>query len=152
MRLLGIDPGLSTGWALFAYTEKLPATLVDSGQVKGGVEGFIDWWPTLVNDYRVDELVAERFIIDGTVTGSWAPQIEGALKVLAAGKPITWQTRGDKAALLPTEPARRQWFRNAGIRFDSDHSLDAATHCMVLLKRRRHLPTLSAYWPKRSAT
>lgn len=146
-RLLGLDPGLRTGFALFEYGPRRAAELVESGDVPNGLDGFLEWWPTFRNGYQVDEVVCEKFIIDGTIIGTWSAQIEGALKALYDG-PVTWHTRGDKAGLRPGEPQRRAWFRAAGIRFDSSHALDAATHAIVLLKRRAHMPTLERYWPK----
>lgn len=41
--LLSIDPGKSSGLALFSYSETRPAKLVQYAQVEGGVEGLLDW-------------------------------------------------------------------------------------------------------------
>lgn len=41
--LLSIDPGKSTGVALFSYSESVPATLVTAWQFDGGLSGFLRW-------------------------------------------------------------------------------------------------------------
>lgn len=150
--LLALDPGLQTGWCYGHYSETEPFTILREGAIQGGCEGFIGWWHgSVLNTLpALDEIVCELFVIDGTITGSWSPRIEGALMAMWDG-PITWQTRADKAALLPTETARRAWFNRQGVRFRSPHALDAATHAVVLCKRRGHLPTIERYWPKPAA-
>lgn len=42
--LLSIDPGKSTGIALWAYEEETPAELVRAWQFDGGLTGFLRWW------------------------------------------------------------------------------------------------------------
>lgn len=41
--LLSIDPGKSSGCALFEYSEDSPAELLKAWQFKGGLGGFLEW-------------------------------------------------------------------------------------------------------------
>lgn len=42
--LMWVDPGKSTGVALFEYGEERPAELVKAWQFDGGLSGFLGWW------------------------------------------------------------------------------------------------------------
>lgn len=160
--LLSIDPGKNTGISLGFYDATTPYQLHERWQVHGGLRGFIRWWEQ--ERPAFDELVCEKFILaDNEFDADLTPvEIEGALQVLHRGF-ILWQPRTDKAVLTgypksATTKAQRQRVRfdflehygmfRAGT--DNDDSNDAITHALVSLKRRRHLPTLRAYWgPKR---
>ena len=41
--LLSIDPGKSSGCALFEYSDESPAELLKAWQFRGGLGGFLDW-------------------------------------------------------------------------------------------------------------
>ena len=41
--LLSIDPGLSSGIALFRYSDIDPAILIEKWQITGGIDGFLEW-------------------------------------------------------------------------------------------------------------
>lgn len=153
-KVLALDPGLSTGFAISIVTPHAPVLFLKQGVIENGCEGFIDWWTAFysarIND--VDLIVCERFVIDGTHTGVWSPQIEGALMALA-GVPIAWQLRSDKALLFGQtfkgdrgQTERFEWLRERGFTGVS-HELDAITHTLFWLKRQGHKPTLRKYWP-----
>lgn len=144
MIVCGFDPGISTGFAIAKMDDETPLTYILTETIKGGIDGFINWWDLQKNEY--DLIVCETFVIDGTIAPTDSAQIEGAIKALWKG-PVRWQGRGDKAALKATEPARREWFKERGMTFPNSHELDAATHLMVAAKRLRHFPTLREYWP-----
>ena len=64
MQLLAIDPGVSTGWSLWRYSDTEPLEHLDHGTVHGGLHGFIDWWVSTQSGAHGREVVAEDFILD----------------------------------------------------------------------------------------
>lgn len=152
MKALVLDPGKVTGAALVEWTDVEPLTVLWTRSIPGGCEGFVEWWRSLprhrsLSGKEFSIVICELFEIDGTVTGVWSAEIQGAIKALW-GEQTIWQRRDDKAALLPTEPARRAWFNRRGLRFKTSHELDSVTHATVFLKRLHHEPTLRHWWPK----
>lgn len=150
MILLGLDPGKKTGYYFVNLEEDTPMEVLDHGVIEGGVEGFHEWWLDGSDVYwQTDLIISEIFEIDGTITGTWSPQIEGALKVLWDGE-IVWQKRDDKAALLPGEPARKKWLKEHGFQFDATHDMDALTHLIVYIKRHKteHMASIREWWPE----
>lgn len=151
--LLGLDPGKTTGFA-FAYLDSVrPLIIAEHGTIEDGLDGFIDWWESRQKYWSPadEKLVIERFIIDGTITGTWASQIEGAIKVLHPQNNV-WQLRSDKATVFNQKEGgdkgqteRFAWLRERGFEGVS-HELDAQTHLLVYAKRQKHLPTLRKYW------
>ena len=140
-RLLGLDPGLSTGWALFHYDATTPLTLLDYGEILGGHQGVIAFWKTMPEP---DEVVAETFRLDGrTIYPEVDPlRTEGALSVLHPGwigQPNTAKIMADDILLK-----RLGWWLKG-----KPHARDAARHAIALMKSRRHLPTLSRISPPR---
>lgn len=43
MRLLGLDPGGTTGWSLLSADREGDVVLLDSGQIPGGLRGLNEW-------------------------------------------------------------------------------------------------------------
>lgn len=148
-RVIALDPGQTSGYAEFILGEKEPLQLVGQGVIEGGCPAFIDTFRLLGYGDRIDLFICERFVIDGTHTGVWSPQIEGALMAMAApDQEIVWHLRSDKANLTNpkhSETQRFNWLRERGFTGTS-HELDAITHGLVWAKNLRHVPTLKEYW------
>lgn len=149
-RILALDPGLATGYAYAHFDEFSPLSVYETGVIPGGAFGIVNW----LNSGRetplhtADIVVCERFDIDGTITGTWSARVEGVvMATLLDRQELVFQSRDDKAALLPTEPRRRAWLKERGFTFEATHDMDAITHLIVYLKRIRHFPTLMNYWP-----
>ena len=145
---------------LFNYGGTLPAHVMLQGVIPNGVDGFMV--STVMPDeffralMAADIVVYEDFEIDGTITGSWASETIGALKMhlFAMTRPApVRQTRRDKATLFgqkaPTTEKRQterfNWLRDRGFEGVS-HELDAITHALVYIKRQGHKPTIDKYW------
>jgi hypothetical protein len=147
--LWSFDPGLDTGAALGEYDNNVPYKIHATWSIPDGLDGFIQWSESQ-QWLDTDEAVTERFVIDGTITGVWAPQIEGALAFLQHmyGFSITWQLRTDKTTLKAgSERVRNAWLKTkVAHKMTTQHERDAVTHALVYLKRKRHLPTLKEYW------
>lgn len=157
-RLLSLDPGDNSGIALGFYDAVTPYRLLERWQVHGGLDGFVAWWEQECPEF--DEVVSELFVLgDNEFRADLTPvHIEGALRVLHR-RPIMWQPNTDKSGLTGYPASATTKAQRQRIRFDfldrygmfragteNDDSNDAITHGLVNLKRRRHLPTLRAYW------
>jgi len=141
MRLVAFDPGDSTGWSIWEYTDSTPLTLVAHGTIKGGVNGFIRWWQKREPDY--DVVVSESFILDGrTPFPNVTPlKIEGALAVLWPS--FVLQRNVMKAHFKDDRiKALGLWWRG------EPHSIDSMRHAFAYMKVNEHLPTIRWAWPQ----
>lgn len=143
MILLALDPGGTTGWSFWRYTDDAPLSLIASGQVGNGIRGFIDWWADEAPS--PDIVVAETFRLDGrTPRPDVTPlKIEGALEVLFPGwhgQPNTMKVHAPDAFLK----AHGFWLPG------KQHARDSVRHALAYAKTHRHEPSLRAYWPPRT--
>lgn len=144
--ILAIDPGLSTGWALFHG-----ATPFKQGVIPNGVRGFKEWWNSCERPSH-DVLVIEDFIVEPSYVGiAWASEVKGAA-IMATNAMVVIQKRSDKATLFGQkkkgqagETERFNWLRERGFS-GASHELDAITHVLVYLKRQKNRLALSKYW------
>lgn len=142
MILRSLDPGGTTGWSEWRYTDDAPAELLDYGQIPNGVHGFIAWWRSRPEPDRV---VAETFRLDGrTPKPDTTPlQIEGALTALFP----EWHGQANvMKAHAPDEFLKAHGFWLVG----KPHARDAVRHALAYAKLQRHAPSLRAYWPPRT--
>lgn len=160
--ILSVDPGLNTGVAYGFYDGTTPFQLLGRWQVHGGLDGFIEWWRAAPSD--VDECIVEKFV---SVRNDFAPDIsgvpiEGVLAYVASieGFEIIEHTRADKSGLVGYPKEATTKVARQRVRFDflerhglfisgteNDDTHDAICHILVSLKRRRHAPTIRAFWP-----
>ena len=146
--LFAVDPGWSTGWAMFGVTDG-KVELLTQGTVEGGLEG----WVQEVGLYPIrGAVVCEAFIVEPSYVGrAWSSEVLGAVR-LASRDEFVLQSRSDKATLFTQkhlgdkgETERFAWLRERG--FDgTPHELDAITHALVYLKRQRNRVALKQYW------
>lgn len=149
MLAVAIDPGLSTGIAWFHNEE-----LIRQETVYRGIDGWLDWWNSTVWPGMPDRIIYEDYISDGSTTGRvWSSEIIGAIRTLDwGGAAVIRQLRSDKATLFGQkfkgeagERERFEWLRARG--FDgTDHELDAISHALVDMKRRKAPNALRKYW------
>ena len=145
---LGLDPGKTTGFAMFCDTE-----MVAAGGIEGGFDGFIEWWHAprgfapVPND--MDQLIIERYVpLEGFrgIDQTYSLEVQGAARTLAhlVDIQVKLQLRSDKAVLFGQEETgdkgaaeRRAWLAERGLIFDpaTSHAMDAATHVLVSAKR-----------------
>lgn len=137
MRILALDPGGSTGWALF-HEENLQAC----GEVANGVNGFAVWQMP-----HCTHLVIEDFVVDpGFVGRAVGSEVIGAAYANNPGARIVRQSRGEKGTLPgDTEAERFEWLRSLGFEGVS-HTLDAVSHALIFLRNKRHPAALKKYW------
>ena len=171
--LLSIDPGVSTGVALFRYSDVEPATLEDKWQIEGGIEGFLDWFRD-VWEVRYEEatVVAEKFTPlqnaghNLTMKSVEPLVIEGALVAFGIMPPYQiggnnpqWQRPSQMyftgGKTLPEKKKRANaWLKDNGFyvtgkdvgRKDADDVRSAMLHGITWFRAQRHMPTLTAYF------
>ena len=138
-KILGLDPGVTTGWAIVEYTDDTPPVLTDCGQIPHGHIGFIEAWPDLP---EFDIVICESFTLREGIRGvNIEPAyVIGALSALNE-KPANYQSPSLKT-LCDNDALKRL---NAYVR-GQQHARDAIRHAMVFLKINYHLPTILLGW------
>lgn len=139
VRVLALDPGESTGWALFKDEEMLQC-----GVISSGLNGYLSWAALAMPAH--DVLVVEEFIVEPDYVGrAYASEIVGAAVALSPAR-IVRQLRSMKATLVRgTEADRLKWLKANGITGEI-HAMDAATHALCYLKRSGNRAALERYW------
>ena len=143
--MLTLDPGRTTGWSTWEVYDEAPIELLDHGQVRGGLEGFINAWRHERFGYP-ELVVSESFHLDGrTPKPDVTPlKIEGALAVLCGdvGIPLHYQ-RNVMKAHAPDDLLKRSglWFTG------EQHARDAIRHAIAWAKLNGHSPTIGWLWP-----
>lgn len=142
-RLLALDPGETTGWSMWVFSDTQPLTEEDHGMIPGGLIGFINWWRMRPDYLLPTEVVAESFVLDGrTAFPNVTPlRIEGALAALWNGL-LTLQRNVFKRH-APDELLKElgYWWKGAG------HDRDSARHAIAYCITRKHMPTLMKLYP-----
>lgn len=144
MRTLGLDPGESTGWALF-HGE----IYIRGGVITGGLDGFVEWARTEMPAH--DVLVVEAFVVQPSFVGTaYAAEVLGAAWALSQAPVKRKQLRSQKAALVRgSETERFNWLRERGFEGVS-HTLDAITHVLLYLKATGNKAAYLRYWARKS--
>lgn len=146
--LLAFDPGGTTGWSYWHYDATTPLTLLEQGQIPGGIYGF-GRWLRANRDRVVDEIVSESFVNDDRTekpeeTAKW---IEGAIMAWWGGDgvPVIWQRNTYKAH------ANDDFLKQHGLYVKGQrHARDSIRHAVASLKVRKHAPTFRRFWPRRT--
>ena len=138
-KILGLDPGGTTGWAIIEYLDDAPPVLCAYGQIHNGHIGFIDAWKALP---EFDFVVCESFTLREGIKGvNIEPAyVIGALEAQRVKK-VIYQSPALKA-LCDNDALKRM-----GLYIKSaQHARDAIRHAAIYLKREAHMPTLIAGW------
>lgn len=143
-RILGGDPGGTTGLALFEG-----ADLVGTSEVPNAMDGMIEFIESGQMP-QFDVLVLESFIAEPDFVGRvHASEVIGVLVAHARsiGAEVYFQSRSQKALVKRgTETQRFQWLRALGYT-GSSHELDAITHCLLRLRREKNIVVIRKHWP-----
>lgn len=142
MRLLALDPGKTTGFAFASIFDNEPLTILSTGQISGGLDGFISWCRR--SGDTADTVIAEGFRLDSrTVKPDTTPLlILGALRVLRPD----FITQMNTAKVHAPDSALKRW----GMWLPGQqHARDAIRHLVAYAKLTHHRPTLEALWPPR---
>lgn len=167
--LLSLDPGMSSGLVLGAYTDTEPFHVVEMAQVTGGLKGFIsEIWNMYVQ--RDSLVICEKFTPrpnnggGGLSLKSVEPlRIEGYLvgnRYLPDYSPQEKQWRQPSqqylggGTLAEKKKLARDFLRECGMlstgkdvgQPDADDVNSATMHALNYLRDKKHMPTLEAYY------
>lgn len=143
IRILGIDPGGTTGLALISVDNVSAPNIIWQKQIAGGLEGFLNFhWDELL-DTEIDLIVCESFTLREGVHGvDLSPTyIIGALEALYPAMPIVYQAPKMKPLCDDTRLKKMGFYVPA-----RGHAMDAVRHVMVYLRGTKHMPTLELGW------
>lgn len=142
MRILGFDPGGSTGWSYFEDENK-----VAGGAIHDGLTGFLAWSSLTRWIDQATMIVVENFVVKPEFVGvPEASEVIGSI-ITQACCPVYRQMPSQKATLVKgTEVERFAWLRAHGFNGSTSHELDADTHVLLRLRAMNHRPTLQKYW------
>ena len=137
--MLSLDPGESTGFALWCRSD-----LLRVGTVTHGLQGF-DRWTMPYHEI----LVVEDFVCEPDFTGRpVASEVLGLAWGRSSALKKVRQARSMKASLFGknhSEAERFAWLRERGFTGNS-HELDAITHGLIFMKNNRNRDALRRYW------
>ena len=140
--ILSLDPGGTTGVALFEVTEE-DAELIWVKQIEGGLQGFLNFHWEVLEDMKIDRIIAESFTLrEGIYGADLSPvYIIGALEALYPTTEIVYQ----EPKLKPLVDNER--LKKMGLHLPSKpHGMDAVRHGIIYLRNNKHKPTLEAGW------
>ena len=142
-RLLCLDPGGTTGVAVFEYSDNTEATLEYYDQVPGSLKGFIEWYEIYSSKLNWDVVVCEDFTLRINVKfPDLSPvYIIGALEALEWPKVPDYQQPTQKP-LCDDDRLKKLGLHKPG----KGHANDAIRHGIIYLRRNRHMPTLKKGW------
>lgn len=138
--VLGLDPGGTTGLAIFRYTDETLPELVFLDHIEGGMLGYYDYF---FESYLDENLVAvsEKWVSrPGVRNPDITPAyIEGVQLAQWGQNRVLYQTP-DMKQMVPDQILKDQhlWVPNAR------HAMDATIHVLVYLRNIKHKPTLEA--------
>lgn len=141
--ILSLDPGGTTGAALWNVEDDEFPELIWAKQIEGSLNGFLDFHWDILDGINIDEIVAESFTLrEGVYGADLSPvYIIGALEALYPTIPIIYQEPHMKP-LCDDDRLRKLRLHIAG----KGHANDAIRHLIIYLRNKKHKPTLEAGW------
>ena len=141
--LLSIDPSAEsstsdTGLAYGSFSSDKPYTLIESGNIHGGFNGFCEWLKDNTYVLTVDIVVCEHYIVYNRAGDPTPLLTEGVIRYLRPDTVL--QPSTGKNTLVSDDE-----LKNYGLWSTSGHHHDereAVRHSLVYLVKQRHLPTL----------
>lgn len=148
MIILGLDPGVTTGWAIVSVDDDSEPVMIECGQIVEGHLGFIKNWDALMS-YEPNLIVCESFTLREGIKGvNIEPTyVIGALNALTKidiiYQPPSYKIMCDNIALKHLLMYAR----------GKQHARDAARHIAIYLRtKKHHKPTLKKGWPDNGDT
>jgi hypothetical protein len=142
--ILSLDPGGTTGYAIFDVQQDEFPELIMRGQIAGSLKGFIDFVDDVLSDIAIDAIVCESFTLrEGVYGADLSPvYIIGALEGMY-GKliPIKYQEPKIKP-LCDDNRLKKMGLHIPG----KPHANDAVRHFVISMRNSKHMPTLEAGW------
>lgn len=143
MRVLSLDPGGTTGYAITTYDPTFPAEIERSGQIKNSLRGFLDFHWDVLESEQFDFIICENFELrEGIYGADLSPvYIIGALEALYPTTQIVYQAPYQKP-LVDDDRLKKLGLYEPG----KPHRNDAVRHMVIYLRNTKHLPTLVHGW------
>jgi hypothetical protein len=141
--ILSLDPGGTTGYAIVLVTEDDELEIMMQGQIKNGLKGFLDFHWDVLEDIKIDKIIAESFTLrEGIYGADLTPvYIIGALEALYPTTEIIYQ----EPKLKPLSDDDR--LKHMGLHIPGKpHMMDAVRHAVIYLRNNKHKPTLEKGW------
>lgn len=157
MRLLSIDPGVTTGFALGHYDDETPWTLDEVWVTHEGIHGFAEWFWNH-GDYPLsptyDAVVMETFVLrdNGFLASLDGVEIIGFAKgmdFVTRWQPRTAKSfsRTDKKAADNLLKRHDMWHTGKQVGHKDGRDVnDAIIHALAFMKHSDHRPTLEKYF------
>ncbi len=141
--VLSLDPGGTTGYTLASVDDEGPMYIGRSGQIKGGLKGFLDFHWDVLEDLEISKIICESFTLrEGIYGADLSPvYIIGALEALYPTTEIIYQEPKLKP-LCDDERLKKLGLHEPG----KPHRNDATRHLVIYLRNNKHIPTLVAGW------
>jgi hypothetical protein len=141
--VLSLDPGGTTGYAISSIDDSGPMYIGLSGQVKNGLQGFLDFHWDVLEDYDFAKIICESFTLrEGIYGADLSPvYIIGALEALYPTTEIVYQEPKLKP-LCDDDRLKKLNIFEPG----KPHRNDAVRHAVIYLRNNKHMPTLEAGW------
>lgn len=147
--ILSIDPGKATGIAYGYYDDDTEYQLRDVYVVHDGVDGVAElYWNSEFLRNDMEEVVVENYIMGHGPQDPIALEVIGFIKGVHQSPFLTLQKRSDKK-LVPDKLLRDHGFWKTGKdvgHTDGRDANDAIIHGIAYLFKKRHAPTLAAFY------
>lgn len=165
MRVLSIDPGKATGFALGFYDDSHPYTLEETWLTQDGIKGFREWYWNTPDNWFFEatnkfEVVVEGFVLrqNGFLASLLGVEIIGFIKGLDQYDNVFWQSRTDKSFSKTNKKAADELLKEHGLwqtgkkfnHTDGRDVNDAIIHGLAHMKKIRHEPSMAHYFPGES--
>nr|DAW17413.1 MAG TPA: Putative Holliday junction resolvase [Caudoviricetes sp.] len=141
--ILSLDPGGTTGYAILDVQEDEFPEVINVGQIKNGLSGFIDFYNDYLSAFNFDAIICESFTLrEGIFGADLSPvSVIGALEALAQDVEIVYQ----EPKLKPLCDDDR--LKRLGLHLSArPHANDAVRHGIIYLRNKKHTPTLEKGW------
>lgn len=167
---IAIDPGESTGYCVFTWSDAEPLEVLSCLQFRGGAQVIAQVLPVLVAAHKPEVLVVEKFTprqnegFSHTRESVEPLRGEGVLYGLGLGHLIQWAEPSQQYFMggetLPDKKKRsREFLKRHGLHLtgrdvgekDANDAISAQLHAIAWLRRKRHIPTINALFGGESA-
>jgi len=144
--ILCVDPGGTTGVAIFNFDKDSEPKLWEHFQIPNGTEGFIEFYRENKSYYNWSTIVCESFTLrtgvkfpDLTpvyIIGAIQALIDDSVELVLQSPSVKSLCNDDRLKLI------RMHKRGQG------HANDAIRHGIIYFRNIKHMPTIKMTWPK----
>jgi hypothetical protein len=143
--MLALDPGGTTGVAIFDYEHDSAPVMVMNDQIPGSLDGFIEWYLDRKPKYDWDHVVCEDFTLRLNVK---FPDLS-PVYIIGALNAIEWDVADNLTMQQPSMKSLCDDSRLKKMALHTPgfgHANDAVRHAIIYLRNKKHMPTLRLGW------